>query len=39
VRYVPAGFKPATSLSQVTSSTTAPHTHLCLYSIFPHILY
>ena len=36
----PAGFKPATSLSRVTSSTTAPHYHLCLYYIFfPHILY
>ena len=36
----PAGFEPATSPSHVTFSTTARHTHFCLYSIFfPNILY
>ena len=36
----PTRFKPMTSLSHVTSSTTASHSHLCLYSIFfLHILY
>jgi len=36
----PAGFELANSPSCVISSTTAPHSHLCLYYIFfPHRLY
>ena len=40
VRYALVEFEPSTSLLRVTSSTTRPHTHLCLYSIFfpPHII-
>jgi len=30
----PARFEPTTSSSRVTSSITAPYSHLCLYSVF-----